>query len=88
MAKKVKRKVSAQPRQNGSAVAEPVYEEVAAEESPVAPVVPGSPRAVSRRPAVTEFKPDYGYIISDLKRIGAMAGGFVVLLVVLSFFLK
>lgn len=41
-----------------------------------------------RQPAVFEFKPDYTNVISDLKRIGILAGSFVVILVVLSFILK
>jgi hypothetical protein len=35
----------------------------------------------------TEFSPDYTPIISDLKRIGVLAGSFFVILVVLSFIL-
>jgi len=35
-----------------------------------------------------EFSPDYGYVRSDLRRIGILAGSFFALLVVLSFFLK
>ncbi len=37
---------------------------------------------------VTEFNPDYTYIKRDLTRIGVLAGGFFVILVVLSFFLR
>ncbi len=33
------------------------------------------------------FNPDYSYIIKDLTRIGALAGSFILILVVLSFFL-
>jgi len=40
----------------------------------------------SLSPAV-EFDPDYSYIIRDLKRIGALAGTFLVILVALSFVL-
>ena len=40
------------------------------------------------RTAVGEFKPDYSYVRSDLKRIGILAGSFFVILVVLSFFLR
>jgi hypothetical protein len=40
------------------------------------------------RSAVGEFKPDYSYVKSDLKRIGILAGSFFVVLVVLSFFLR
>jgi hypothetical protein len=35
-----------------------------------------------------EFNPDYTYVKKDLARIGALAGFFIVVLVVLSFFLK
>ncbi len=35
-----------------------------------------------------EFKPDYSYVIKDLRRIGMLAGTFFVILVVLSFFLR
>ncbi len=38
-------------------------------------------------PRVTEFNPDYTYIKRDLTRIGTIAVGFFVILVVLSFFL-
>lgn len=36
----------------------------------------------------TEFNPDYTYVIADLKRIGILAGSFITILVVLSFFLR
>ena len=36
----------------------------------------------------TEFNPDYSDIVSDLKRIGILAGSFFVILVALSFFLR
>jgi len=39
-------------------------------------------------PRPTEFNPDYTQIKRDLGRIGMLAGGFFVLLVVLSFFIK
>jgi hypothetical protein len=38
-------------------------------------------------PRIAEFNPDYSHIKRDLGRIGALAGGFFVILVVLSFFL-
>ncbi len=34
------------------------------------------------------FNPDYTYVVEDLKRIGALAGSFIVILIVLSFFLR
>lgn len=36
----------------------------------------------------TEFNPDYSDTIKDLKRIGTLAGTFVMILVILSFFLR
>ena len=39
-------------------------------------------------PRVTEFNPDYTYIKRDLTRIGTLAAGFFVVLIVLSFFLR
>ena len=36
----------------------------------------------------TEFNPDYTYVKRDLSRIGVLAASFVVILVVLSFFIK
>ena len=34
-----------------------------------------------------DFNPDYTYVIKDLRRIGILAGSFLVILVILSFFL-
>ena len=36
----------------------------------------------------TEFNPDYSAVKKDLKRIGSLAGFFVAVLIVLSFFLR
>lgn len=36
----------------------------------------------------TEFNPDYSAVKKDLARIGTLAGFFIVVLVVLSFFLR
>lgn len=46
--------------------------------------------SVSMTPSTTrtEFNPDYTYVRKDLKRIGALAGFFIVVLVTLSFFLR
>ncbi|GAP11537.1 hypothetical protein BECAL_02726 [Bellilinea caldifistulae] len=41
-----------------------------------------------RYSASAEFNPDYTPIIKDLKRIGVLAGSFIALLIVLSFFLR
>jgi hypothetical protein len=34
-----------------------------------------------------DFNPDYTHVVTDLKRIGTLAAGFLVILIVLSFFL-
>jgi hypothetical protein len=34
------------------------------------------------------FNPDYSYVIKDLRRIGILAGSFILILVALSFFLR
>jgi hypothetical protein len=34
------------------------------------------------------FSPDYSYVVKDLRRIGALAGSFIVILIVVSFFLR
>ncbi len=47
-----------------------------------------SPLSSTRASYSQEFKPDYTHVIRDLKQIGILAGGFVVVLVVLSFFLR
>ena len=39
-------------------------------------------------PGRAEFKPDYAYVKRDLTRIGTLAGFFIVVLIVLSFFLR
>ena len=49
--------------------------------------------AESDKPSVSgirrggEFDPDYTHVVSDLKRIGVLAGVFITLLIVLSFVL-
>ena len=35
-----------------------------------------------------DFNPDYSYVVKDLKRIGVIAGSLVLLLIVISFFLR
>ena len=52
--------------------------------SAVAPVT----SAESARSFDREFNPDYTHVINDLKRIGTLAAGFIVILVILSFFLR
>lgn len=52
------------------------------EETPVK-----SSTAAAIRTSNGEFKPDYSYVIKDLKRIGVLAGSFFALLIVLAIFL-
>ncbi|HLF73514.1 MAG TPA: hypothetical protein VI524_04165 [Anaerolineales bacterium] len=44
--------------------------------------------SVTSAPSRTEFNPDYSYVKKDLTRIGTLAGFFIVVLIVLSFFLR
>ena len=46
------------------------------------------PGASTGSPVTTEFNPDYSHVKRDLSRIGVLAGAFIVLLIVLSFFLR
>ncbi len=43
---------------------------------------------IQRGATSVEFNPDYSTIKQELKRVGMMAGGFFILLIVLSFFIK
>jgi hypothetical protein len=47
-----------------------------------------NPTLVRRFSTTTEFNPDYTQIKIGLKRIGILAASFILVLVVLSFFLK
>jgi len=51
---------------------------------PKAPTTSASSRMADR----FEFNPDYTPVIKDLKRIGALAGTFFVILIALAFFLR
>jgi hypothetical protein len=44
--------------------------------------------SMTSAPARTEFNPDYTDVKRDLTRIGTLAGFFITVLVVLSFFLR
>jgi hypothetical protein len=55
----------------------------AAPQRPVGPTFTGG-----ARPMREDFNPDYTYVIKDLRRIGALAGSFLLILIVLSFFLR
>jgi hypothetical protein len=50
--------------------------------------VSGAPAAANVVRKSMEFNPDYSDTIKDLKRIGTLAGTFVMILVILSFFLR
>ncbi|HEY58080.1 MAG TPA: hypothetical protein G4O04_06040 [Anaerolineae bacterium] len=47
-----------------------------------------TPRRSARRGGRVEFNPDYSYVKSDLRRIATLAGSFIFLMVVLSFFFR
>jgi hypothetical protein len=81
MAKKTKRKLS----QVNVSPAASVEAQSSSSETPAAR------STFSRRAntaAVAEFNPDYTYVVNDLKRIGALAGTFFVVLIILSFIIK
>jgi hypothetical protein len=52
-----------------------------------APVAVSTPKTGSRA-LTNEFKPDYTPVKQDLKRIAYLAGTFIVILIVLTFFLR
>ena len=35
-----------------------------------------------------DFNPDYSYVVNDLRRIGVLGGSIIILLIVISFFLR
>lgn len=97
MAKKTKRKVSSGTRTRQSpAAGKKTIEEAsvpAMATAPAAPYAPATGASISRpgrrgASVVEEFKPDYTYIIKDLKRVGMLAGSFFVILIALSFIIK
>jgi len=47
-----------------------------------------SPLSSSYRSTSDAFNPDYTYVRKDLRRIGLLAGTFVTILFILSFFLR
>lgn len=50
---------------------------------------PAQSASITHIPATrAEFNPDYSMVRKDLKRIGSLAGFFILVLVALSFFLK
>ena len=57
--------------------------------APARPAATTTTTSFSRKPlGMPDFTPDYSHVVSDLKRIGMLAGSFFVVLIVLSFFLK
>jgi hypothetical protein len=52
------------------------------------PTAANKATSATRASFTQEFNPDYSIVVNDLKRIGIMAGGFLVILVALSFFLR
>ena len=54
-------------------------------EANAVPSKPAAESALSGRS--TSFIPDYHYVIKDIRRVGILAGSFILVLVVLAFFL-
>jgi hypothetical protein len=81
MSKKQKRQVT---RSNGTDVAEKSAPNISTRVAERKPVSTFSP---SKSFMAAEFNPDYSHVINDLKRIGILAGAFIVVLVALSFIL-
>lgn len=80
MAKKVKRQVTRSDRANIPAVPQATSGNSSGSRYPV--------RSSAPTGSSTEFNPDYSYVKSDLRRIGILAGSFITILIVLSFFLR
>ena len=74
MSKKVKRQTTKSSPANGTAY-------VTADTAAIANSV-----RTTRSPE-RDFNPDYSHTIQDLKRVGVIAGSFLVILIALSFFL-
>jgi hypothetical protein len=49
---------------------------------------PISTTSRSQSASQTSFNPDYSYVAKDLRRIGLLAGTFISVLVILTFFLR
>jgi hypothetical protein len=77
MSKKQKRRVSQPISTAGNAIAP----------NPSSPSKSVTQTQARARSTIFEFKPDYTYVFRDMKRIGILAGSFLVILIVLSFFL-
>jgi hypothetical protein len=45
-------------------------------------------RAKVRLRTMGDFNPDYSYVVKDLRRIGILAGSFIVILIILSIILN
>ena len=61
-----------------------------AEQPPVQPVRPASPRVTARpaRTAANIIPTNYDYVVSDLKRIGVIAGAMLAVLIVLTVIIR
>lgn len=56
--------------------------------APAAPVSTVYVSSNGSRAGASDFNPDYSVVISDLKRIGTLAGSFFAVIIVLSLILK
>ena len=57
-------------------------------ESRVNASTPSAATSRSQSASQTAFNPDYSYVSKDLRRIGLLAGTFISILVILTFFLR
>jgi hypothetical protein len=57
-------------------------------ESRAAPAQATTSEPPALRSSGSDFNPDYSQTIKDLKRIGILAGSFIAILVIISFFLR
>jgi hypothetical protein len=60
---------------------------VSANSKPAAAITTPAPAAV-KNASTYEFNPDYSYVKRDLKRIAILAVSFIIILVVISFYLR
>lgn len=80
MAKKVKRQTTRSERANTPAAPQAASNNGSGTRYPV--------RSSAPTGSSSEFNPDYSYVRGDLRRIAILAGSFITILVVLSFFLR
>jgi hypothetical protein len=88
MAKKTKKQTRKVSRSDRSTSATSVGYTGGADQTGASTVRTPATVGLSSRMSSADFNPDYSQTIKDLKRIGALASTFFVLLVIISFFLR